>query len=157
MWPHLLINYYQKCTNQSDSVRTTLQGHLTESNRKCVTNVLMWQQAQSCLYHILVIITMCSCSFCIRLVFLTYRQQITRIMSDQVVTACHFLLSKRFCLKIVSLCEVSLSTNSLLLFVFHWICLTLIHCLILTVCAILLAWVGFVILLVLCSWNSVRM
>ena len=75
------------------------------------------------------------------LCFLLLTLLITCVISDHVVMTCHFLLSKRFCLKIVSLWELSLSTNSLFCCLFHWICLTSIDCLIHTVCAILLPWV----------------
>jgi len=50
-----------------------------------------------------------SCHLCFLLLILL----ITYLLSDHVIMTCHFLPSKRFCLKIVSLCELSLSTNSL--------------------------------------------
>ena len=38
---------------------------------------------------------------------------ITGLISDPVVTICHFLPSKRLCLKAASLCEFSIRTNNL--------------------------------------------
>jgi len=64
---------------------------------------------------------------------------------------------------IVSLRELFLSTNSLYCFCFHWICLTFIDCLILTVCAILLPWVCslfclFCVLVIQCGchWSQLK-
>ena len=83
---------------------------------------------------------------------------ITCLISDHVVTTCHFLLSKRFCLKIVSLWELSLSRNSLFLFFFieyAWhLLLFNTYCL-----CYFIVFVNLIILIVLCSCscNSVRM
>ena len=105
-----------------------------------------------CLIKCVTVFTACHlCSLLLTLL-------ITCLISDHVVTTCHFLLSKRFCLKIVSLRELSLSTNSLFLFFFieyAW------HLLLFnTYCLChFIVFVISIILIVLCScsWNSVRM
>ena len=93
-----------------------------------------------------------ACHLCFLLTLL-----ITCLISDHVVTTCHFLLSKRFCLNMVSLWELSLITNSLFLFFneYAW------HLLLFnTYCLChFIVFVILIILIVLCSrsCNSVRM
>ena len=114
--------------------------------------ILLNLQTMICLIKRVNVFTACHlCSLLLTLL-------ITCLISDHVVTTCHFLLSKRFCLKIVLLWELSLSINSLFLFFFieyAWLLL-----LFNTYC--LCYFIVFVILIILivlcsCSCNSVRM
>jgi len=80
---------------------------------------------------------------------------ITGLISDHVVTTCYFLPSKRFCLKVASLCEFSISTNSP--FFIEYACRWFIDCLKLIVCDILLSWVCFYFVCSMFACNSVRL
>ena len=88
-----------------------------------------------CLIKCVTVFTACHlCSLLLTLL-------ITCLVSDHVVTTCHFLLSKRFCLKSFIMRE------HWLLFIYS-LCHFIAKCVCVCVC---------VILLVLCSCNSVRM
>ena len=98
-----------------------------------------WLKIRTVISLIKCVTVFTACHLCCLLLTLL----ITGLISDHVhvVTTCHFLLSKRFCLKIVSLWELSLSTNSLFLFFSSNMLGLFTDCVILTVCVILLPWV----------------